>query len=811
MGLIFLYDWYIIVKSNYHGRKVAVEPRAFNERKRSLFSQYYRFLNPPQQEAVATVQGPLLVLAGAGSGKTTVLVNRIGNLILFGNAWKDETLPPDAEALYAEMAAVDGGSRAQIRAVLEKLAVSPARPYRVLCITFTNKAANEFKERLSALLGERAEDIWAGTFHSVCVRILRRHIDLLGYTGNFTIYDTDDTKKVITSVMKQHQIDERHLSVKAVMGLISKYKEKGYLPEEVEMDPDLRTDTRLYDAARVYRDYQRTLQNANALDFDDLILLTNLLFREYPEVLDRYRQQFDYILVDEFQDTNPSQNQLVAQLGSGKENVCVVGDDDQSIYSFRGATVENILQFDRLFPAAKTIRLEQNYRSTGHILSAANAVISHNEGRKGKNLWTAAGDGEKIRVERPFTQMEESALIVSEIKRQVANGTRQYGDFAVLYRVGALSNNIEQALVKARIPYRICGGLRFSERREIKDVVAYLSVINNPSDNVRLKRILNVPRRSIGDTTADRMEVIASSENSSLYKVAKNASFYPELARAAGKLKSFAELIDSMREFSVSYGLTETVSHVLEETGYMRFLAEEAEADGDEQHEREQNVQEFLSTVRQYEETSESPTLSAFLEEMALVSDVDALEEGQDAVTLMTVHAAKGLEFPAVFLIGFEDGLFPSQQAVMEGGIEEERRLAYVAITRAKQSLCLTHCASRMLYGRTDAKVASRFLGEIPEQDRTSSTPEPSYAARSSNFGFRPSSGGFRSAEQREARPLAGGQTRFSAGDRVVHAFFGAGEVLSAQEMGGDMLYGILFDDGSEKRIMGSFAKLKPE
>lgn len=786
-----------------------MEATAFNEQKRSLFSQYYRFLNPPQQEAVATVRGPLLVLAGAGSGKTTVLVNRIGSLILFGDAWKDETLPPDAEALYEEMRAADGGSRSKIRTVLEKLAVSPARPYRVLCITFTNKAANEFKERLSALLGERAKDIWAGTFHSICVRILRRHIDLLGYTGDFTIYDADDTKKVITSIMKQRHIDERMLSVKAIVNLISKYKEKGCQPEDMLEDAGTHGDTRLSETAGVYRDYRRALQNANALDFDDLILLTNLLFKEYPEVLERYRQQFEYILVDEFQDTNPAQNLLIAQLGGGKGNVCVVGDDDQSIYSFRGATVENILQFDRLFPAAKTVRLEQNYRSTGHILSAANAVISHNEGRKGKNLWTQAGDGNKIRVERPFTQTEESALVVSEIRRQVADGTRQYGDFAVLYRVGALSNNMEQALVKARIPYRICGGLRFSERREIKDVVSYLSVLNNPSDNVRLRRILNVPRRAIGDTTADRLEAIAVSEGSSLYKVAKNAADYPELARAAGKLRAFTALVDSMREFAAEHGLAETVSHVLEESGYLRFLAEEAEADGDEQHEREQNVQEFLSTVRQYEETAESPTLSAFLEEMALVSDVDALEEGQDAVTLMTVHAAKGLEFPAVFLIGFEDGLFPSQQALMEGGVEEERRLAYVAITRAKESLCLTHCMSRMLYGRTDARTASRFLAEIPEQDRVSSSPEPSFGQRSPYGGFRSTEPprGDRSGTQ----TLAGGQTRFSAGDRVIHAFFGAGEVLSAQEMGGDMLYEIQFDNGSTKRIMGSFAKLKQE
>ncbi len=790
---------------NAQGEGTLTDETGFNRRKQALFAQYYRFLNPPQREAVSTVKGPLLVLAGAGSGKTTVLVNRIGNIILFGDAWKSTALPPDAETLYGEMAKVDGGSRSQIRAVLEKLAVEPAAPYRVLCITFTNKAANECKERLSALLGERAKDIWAGTFHSICVRILRRHVNLLGFTGNFTIYDADDTKKIVTAVMKKRHIDEKLLSVKAVTGLISQFKEKGYLPDDLEDDDEIQGDARLSDAAGVYRDYQRTLQDANALDFDDLILYTNLLFRKYPEVLERYRRQFSYILVDEFQDTNPAQNLLIAQLGGGHGNVCVVGDDDQSIYSFRGATVENILHFDDLFPDARIIRLEQNYRSTGHILSAANAVIRHNSDRKGKNLWTDAGEGERIRVERPMTQAEESALVVREIKRQVADGSRRYGDFAVLYRVGALSNAIEQALVKARIPYRICGGLRFSERREIKDAVAYLSVVNNPSDGVRLRRILNVPRRAIGDTTADRAETIALAEGKSLYDIIRHAGDYPVLSRAAGKLTAFGALIDRMRAFAAGNGLTDTVSYVLEESGYLRFLAEEAEADGDDLHEREQNVQEFLSTVRQYEETSETPTLPAFLEEMALISDADALEEGQDAVTLMTVHAAKGLEFPSVFVIGFEDGLFPSQQAILEGGIEEERRLAYVAITRAKQSLCLTHCAARMLYGRTDARVASRFLAEIPEADRVSSSPKPPYARGPAFTGARYAN---LSSDSQQA---SGGQPVFSPGDRVVHPMFGAGEVLTTQEVGGDVLYSIRFDDGAEKRIMGSFARLKRE
>ena len=781
------------------GKTVTEFAKEFNRKKRELFARYYGFLNPPQQEAVATVNGPLLVLAGAGSGKTTVLVNRIGNIILFGNAWQSEELPDDAEQLYPQMLEAERGSRAGIRSVLEQMAVDPARPWRVLCITFTNKAANEFKERLQTLLGERARDIWAGTFHSVCVRILRRHIGLLGYPTNFTIYDTDDVKKVIAAIMKRRHMDEKILSPKAVMGLISRYKDKSYTPEEMLMDAG--KDTRIIKSAEVYAEYQRELKQSGALDFDDIIMLTETLFREHPAVLEQYRNQFDYVLVDEFQDTNPSQNRLVAMLGGGKENVCVVGDDDQSIYSFRGATVENILQFDHTFPRAKIVRLEQNYRSTGHILNAANAVIKHNKGRKGKNLWTKAGEGELIHVHRPMTQGEEALAIVGEIRKQVNAGKRKYGDFAVLYRMTALSNNIEQTFVKHRIPYRICGGLRFNERREIKDVLSYLSVVNNPADNVRLRRIINVPKRAIGDTTLLKLETIAGREGMSLFEVASNADGYSEMGKAAGKLKEFARLIDSMREFGETHSLTATVEYVLQSSGYMRFLAEEANADGDTEHEREQNVKEFLSTVKMFEETAEEPTLASFLEEMALVSDLDELEEGQDAVTMMTVHSAKGLEFPVVFLVGFEDGLFPGMQALMEGGEEEERRLAYVAITRAKEALYIYHCESRMLYGRTDLRSASRFLGEIPEEDCEKSYKNPSrrsdYTRETVTF-------------SRPASP-AGGQSVFEAGDRIKHPFFGAGEILTAQNMGGDMLYEIAFDSGSTKRIMGSFAKLTKE
>lgn len=790
----------------------------FNAKKRELFEKYYGFLNPPQREAVLTTEGPLLVLAGAGSGKTTVLVNRIGNLILFGNGYRYEGLPNGADEIYAELCAAENGSRAAMRRALEKCAVRPPFPYKVLCITFTNKAANEFKERLGTLLGERAGEIWAGTFHSICVRILRRHIHHLGYTGSFTIYDTDDQKKIVSAIMKRRHIDEKLLSIRSVLSLISAYKEKGFTPEQ--MDADAGRDERISKTAKIYADYSVELKESNALDFDDLILLTNRLFRDYPEVLDLYRAQFDYILVDEFQDTNPSQNELIRQLGSGKCNVCVVGDDDQSIYSFRGATVENILRFDETFPETKVIRLEQNYRSTGHILNAANAVIRHNEGRKGKNLWTDAGEGEPIRVERVPSQMDEAALVVSEVRKAVLSGEAKYSDFAVLYRVGALSNNIEQALVRNRIPYRICGGLRFNERREIKDVISYLSVAANPNDTVRLKRILNVPKRAIGETTVAKIESLAAIEHKPFFAVVEHAADYPELQKASKKLTEFAEMIREFGAFAETHTVMQTVEHIVNFSGYLAFLYEEAIADGDEHHEREQNVKEFLSTAKQFDETAETPTLTSFLEETALISDLDTLEEGKDAVTLMTVHSAKGLEFPNVFLVGFEDGLFPSMQAMQEGGLEEERRLCYVAITRAKKKLWLIHCATRMLYGRTDSKIPSRFLSEIPASDRV----EPERVMHNAFEGGSAGTGHDRierarretaSAFVRETGPREtsgyGSQTIFKGGDRVRHPFFGVGTIVTATDLAGDMLYSIRFDDGSEKRLMGSFAKLKKE
>ncbi|MBR6563067.1 MAG: UvrD-helicase domain-containing protein [Clostridia bacterium] len=777
--------------------------------KRALFDKYFGFLNPAQREAVYTTEGPLLVLAGAGSGKTTVIVNRIANLVLFGRASSDKALPENAEALIPLMKlALADGSSAKIREALQKAAVEPVFPYRVLCITFTNKAAREFKERLEQTLGEAAHDIWAGTFHSICVRILRRHIDRLGYKSDFTIYDVDDCKRLITSILKELNIGEHTLAPKTALYSISAAKEKGLTPRDELLDAG--RDRMRLNLARVYESYQEKLFAANALDFDDIIMLTNRLFESHPDVLDRYREQFRYLLVDEYQDTNPSQSRLVAQLAGERCNVCVVGDDDQSIYSFRGATVENILGFDREYRDTSVIRLEQNYRSTGNILKAANGIIAQNESRLGKELWTSAGDGERVHVRKLYSQAEEAAFICDTIASKVSQGAK-YSDFAVLYRVNALSNSLETAFVKKRIPYRIFGGVRFYERREIKDVLAYLSVISNRSDSVRLRRIINLPKRAIGDATVEKIASIAEEQNVPMFSIIENAHDYSELKRVAPKLIQFAALINELRDFSAEASLADLVSRVIERTGYRVMLAEE-----DDGAEREENVLELVSSAALFAETSESPTLSEFLNEIALVSDLDGYDDNADSVALMTVHSAKGLEFPVVFIPGFEEGLFPITQSSTEGekGIEEERRLAYVAVTRAKEELYLLNVSNRMLYGRTELKRISRFADEIPKDCCES--------GHASGFGAQKSSERnaytAQNAESRSSylknvgygrQASAGAVKTFRVGAAVSHPMFGVGEVLSAQPMGGDVLYEIEFESSGVKRLMGNFAKLK--
>lgn len=777
--------------------------KEYTQKKALLFDKYFAFLNPSQREAVYTTRGPLLVLAGAGSGKTTVIVNRIANILLFGEAATSDYVPENADVLLPQMAsALESGSNAEIKEVLQKCAVNRAFPYKVLCITFTNKAANEFKERLETALGPQAQDIWAGTFHSVCVRILRRHIDNLGYDNSFTIYDTDDTKKLITNVLKELEIPESLLQPRMAMSLISRAKESQQTVNEFALEAG--KDRLLLNVAKVYKRYQEQLKSANALDFDDIIMLTNRLFEDHPEVLERYQNQFDYILVDEYQDTNPSQSRLVAHLSGNKRNVCVVGDDDQSIYSFRGATVDNILGFDSEYTGAKVIRLEQNYRSTGNILEAANGIIRNNRSRKGKELWTDAGDGEKVQIKRLYTQSEEADFICKTIDNRVSEGAK-YSDFAVLYRVNSMSGPLETALVKHKIPYRIFGGIRFYERREIKDILAYLSVIANPADSIRLRRIINLPKRSIGDATVEKIAAIADEVNASMFTVLSGAASFKELARSAQKLEKFAALINSLRDYANGHSLADLVSRVIEETGYRLMLSQEEDG-----NEREENVLELVSSAALFEETAETPTLTEFLNEISLVSDLDNFEDGNDSVVLMTVHSAKGLEFPTVFIAGFEDGMFPSAQSFNEGerGLEEERRLAYVAVTRAKKQLYLLHTASRMVYGRTEAREISRFADEIPQ----------SACTKTEERGGRPYGAAFPQQNQksrnayleslRNATQKPKSADFIPVGSTVSHPFFGKGEILSAEPMGGDVLYEIEFANGSIKRIMGNFAKL---
>lgn len=784
-----------------------VKREEFIDIKRQLFDKYYAKLNQMQRDAVYCVNGPLLVLAGAGSGKTTVLVNRIANIICCGNAYESDVVPKEGSLLFEEMKTLlESGTHAQIGAFLPHLAVDPAKPYKVLCITFTNKAASEFKERLKSLLGASADDIWAGTFHSICVRILRRFIHLLGYNNDFTIYDSDDSKKLMSDIMKRLNIDENLLTIRTVVNTISRAKEKGMTPEEFAIDSE--NDTRMKKLGTIYAEYQSNLKRSNALDFDDIIMLTNILLSENEEVLSRYREQFEYVLVDEYQDTNPSQSQLVALLAGDKKNVCVVGDDDQSIYAFRGATVENILSFDRTFKNAKTIRLEQNYRSTGNILTAANGLIQNNSERKGKNLWTDAGEGEPVLIKRQSTQSDEATFIINNIKSAVASHEFSYNDFAILYRMNAQANALEIIFSKSRIPYRVFGGIRFYERKEIKDLIAYLSVINNPSDDTRLKRIINTPRRGIGANTITLISELAQNDNVSIFEVIKNAHHYPELQKNYPKLERFYALIVDFKDFSQSNSIADLVKEVIIKTGYKEMLAED-ELDTN----KAENLDELVSSAVAYEESTQEPTLSLFLEDIALVSDTDNFDKDAEAVTLMTVHSAKGLEFPIVFLPGFEEGIFPSMQALAEGekGLEEERRLAYVAITRAKKKLIILHAHTRLLFGRTSSNPVSRFVEEIPVDCKVEDNkPQPSVTTVSeakkkytnSQESFLKNTGHSQDSRDDEKTKI------YKTGQRVSHMLFGTGTVLSAEKMASDVLYEIEFDNGSKKRLMSTFAKL---
>ena len=801
--------------------------------KRALFDKAYGTLNDMQRQAVFTTEGPLLVLAGAGSGKTTVLVRRIAFIIRYGNAYYTDFVPYGlTEEHVADLERAIHLTVPEIEGILPEFIHDPCPPYRMLAITFTNKAAGEIKNRLVTQFNDEtiAGDIWSGTFHSVCMRILRTYGDRIGFGKGFTIYDTDDTKKAVVGVMKKLNIDEKQLPPKSVMTSISHAKDRLMTAEDFEVEAG--SDYRLSRIAAVYKGYEEVLRASNAMDFDDIILHTVRLLREDPEVLAYYQRKFKYVCVDEYQDTNHAQFVLASLLSGGSHNLMVVGDDDQSIYKFRGATIENILGFDRVFSNATIIKLEQNYRSTKNILDAANQVISHNQGRKGKSLWTAGEEGEPIVLRKCEDQMGESRSIVDTIRRMTENGGRKYKDFAILYRTNSQSAGVERALQRSTIPYRVLGGTRFSDRKEIRDAVAYLQLISNHADRERLLRIINEPRRKIGDKTLAAVAAIAEEQNISLFDVMDQADRFVALARSAPTLKAFTEMIHRLTSLMDTLTLPDFFDEVMEQSGYRKMLQD----GGEPERERLENIDELKSNMMEYvkttEETGEVPTLVGFLEEYALVADVDKYDTEADAVVLMTIHSAKGLEFPVVFLPGMEDGIFPGMQNIMGSSedMEEERRLAYVAITRAREQVFILHTRTRIWYGQTVSNPLSRFVGEISEELLRKEDLTLEAMTTAAARGQAQPQTQSHSYYERPRRPKAPvhtdrltiGQTAptvstearqsmnaLEPGDRVTHATFGEGEILSVKPMGADKLIEVMFDTVGTKKLMGTYAKLK--
>lgn len=795
----------------------------FLELRRRIIEKDFQKMNDKQQEAIFTTEGPLLLLAGAGSGKTTVLVNRIANLIKYGSAYYSDycEFEPTEEDVglmreYLKDDTID------LFDVYDLLCVKPARPWEILAITFTNKAANELKERLARMLGDAAMDIWASTFHSSCARILRRYGDSLGYSNHFTIYDTDDSKRVMKQVQKLLDIDDKMLSHKVILKEVSNAKDQMISPEEYINQAG--NDFRMKKIGEAYMRYQKLLKSADAMDFDDIIYNTVKLLEENDEVRGYYQNKFRYVMVDEYQDTNHAQYRLTSLLAGKYKNICVVGDDDQSIYRFRGATIENILSFEDQYTNAKVIRLEQNYRSTQNILDAANAVIANNVQRKGKNLWTANGRGDKITVNTSYDENDEAKYIADAVTAEVAGG-KSWNDIAVLYRMNAQSNNIENAFIRTGVPYRIIGGLRFYERKEIKDALAYLTVINNENDDIRLRRIINEPKRGIGDTSLNHAAEIAAGMSTSLFEIISHADEYPVLSRASKKMLEFSGFIKEMQEEAEELKLDQLLEAILKKSGYYTALSLEKETYED----RMSNLAELKNNLLRYQQENEEGDLNGFLEEIALMTDIDNYNSSSETVTMMTLHSAKGLEFPVVFIPGMEEGIFPGLQSIYNpADIEEERRLAYVGITRAKKQLYLTNARTRLLYGSTSHNAPSRFVNEIPDEliehtgatslassriernegfysDFASDSPMDFYYSRNKiNRGFsRPT--------QSAAKPKSAPKVSYSIGDTVKHKIFGTGVILSVQPVANDTLLEIAFDKAGTKKIMANFAKLTKE
>lgn len=784
--------------------------------RRAVLEKDFARMNDRQKQAVFTVNGPLLILAGAGSGKTTVLINRIANILRYGDAYNSTYLRDDLDEndIAACKAYIENGTPLTTE-TQEHLSVSACAPWRIMAITFTNKAAGELKDRLCAMLGETANDIWASTFHSTCARILRRDGERIGYSSHFTVYDTDDQRRLMKSILKELDISEKNITPKSILNEISRAKDSLISPAEYALT--VGDDFRLKIISRAYTTYQKRLEDADAMDFDDLINKVVELFKKCPDVLEYYQNRFRYLMVDEYQDTNHAQYTFVRMLAEKSGNLCVVGDDDQSIYKFRGATIENILSFENTFQNATVIRLEQNYRSTQNILDAANAVIEHNTERKGKTLWTQNGTGAMIHLHTAENETDEAERITKIILDGVAAG-RKFSDYAVLYRMNSQSLTFERNFAKSGVPHRIIGGTRFYERREIREMIAYLSVINNPSDEMRLRRIINTPKRSIGDRSVEVAAQIGQQTGETLFEVVSHAKDYPALSRAANKMTLFAAQMQGLIELNNDEEVTlgELYDELVERIDYLNFLKTD---DPESAEDRAANVQELASNLRRFEEENPEGTLSDFLEEVSLITDIDNYDNNANSVVLMTVHSAKGLEFPVVFLPGMEENIFPGMASVyVPSEVEEERRLAYVAITRAKEELYIFHAESRMIFGMTNRNRVSRFVEEIPET-LVEHTRSRDYSARPVSM---PSFGGakpFGEAPKTKSVAEAGGFTpkprvkpapagTYRVGDTVLHKTFGTGLIVSATPMANDTLLEVAFDKVGTKKLFANFARL---
>lgn len=784
--------------------------------RRAVLEKDFARMNDRQKQAVFTVNGPLLILAGAGSGKTTVLINRIANILRYGDAYNSTYLRDDLDEndIAACKAYIENGTPLTTE-TQEHLSVSACAPWRIMAITFTNKAAGELKDRLCAMLGETANDIWSSTFHSTCARILRRDGERIGYSSHFTVYDTDDQRRLMKSILKELDISEKNITPKSILNEISRAKDSLISPAEYALT--VGDDFRLKIISRAYTTYQKRLEDADAMDFDDLINKVVELFKKCPDVLEYYQNRFRYLMVDEYQDTNHAQYTFVRMLAEKSGNLCVVGDDDQSIYKFRGATIENILSFENTFQNATVIRLEQNYRSTQNILDAANAVIEHNTERKGKTLWTQNGTGAMIHLHTAENETDEAERITKIILDGVAAG-RKFSDYAVLYRMNSQSLTFERNFAKSGVPHRIIGGTRFYERREIREMIAYLSVINNPSDEMRLRRIINTPKRSIGDRSVEVAAQIGQQTGETLFEVVSHAKDYPALSRAANKMTLFAAQMQGLIELNNDEKVTlgELYDELVERIDYLNFLKTD---DPESAEDRAANVQELASNLRRFEEENPEGTLSDFLEEVSLITDIDNYDNNADSVVLMTVHSAKGLEFPVVFLPGMEENIFPGMASVyVPSEVEEERRLAYVAITRAKEELYIFHAESRMIFGMTNRNRVSRFVEEIPET-LVEHTRSRDYSARPVSM---PSFGGakpFGEAPKTKSVAEAGGFTpkprvkpapagTYRVGDTVLHKAFGTGLIVSATPMANDTLLEVAFDKVGTKKLFANFARL---